>query len=158
MSKESHVLEGFEKNYMPAPTPKKKSEIEEFLEGYFTNNDVWHIDDPALKDFRPEKWIINKKTSDFTVFQDQKGIKEEIKFFFAKRLSEKTIGLQTVVVYSSLLKKLKEFLQNYYLDISSFVELDPEKSLLQWRTFLINEKECFNEKSHCNYSFNLSPF
>ena len=128
---------GFEKNYMPAPTSEKESEIEEFLEGYFANNDVWHIDDSALKEFRPEKWDRSNKTVDFTVFQDQEGIKKEIKFFLAKRLSEKTLSLKSCFVnYSNHFKKFKEFLKNHYPDISSLAELNPEKSLVQWRTFL----------------------
>jgi len=125
-----------ENSYVPVPTPKKKREIDDFLTGYWAN-DVWNVDDPFFEELKPETWN-RAKYLNFSMFQEI--IKKEIKFFFAKQLSERKISLHSAFTYSTALKHFNKFLHTFYPKIKSMTELEPERSFLQWRTYLINDQ------------------
>lgn len=115
-------------------TQPKQEEIIHFLTGYW-KNDVWDIADPFFNELRPEKWLGGHKRIDFSTLPVP--IRDEIKFMFATRLQCQEIRLTSVITYSTTVKKLGKFLNLYYPNISSIVDIPYEKSVVQWRTYLV---------------------
>jgi len=54
-------------------------------------DDVWNVDNPFFNELKPDTWK-TKKIINFSELQE--GVKEEVKFFFAKQLSEEKLSLQ----------------------------------------------------------------
>lgn len=122
--------------YKPLPTPVKINEIKEKLNGYW-ENDVWDIRDPFFDELRPDKWSAKKFSNVFTFFPT--GLKEEIKFFFAFRLQEHTLRLISVINYGIILSQLSNFLAKFYPRSKSFTNINYDKALMQWRSFLVEQ-------------------
>jgi len=122
--------------YRPVPTPAKLQEIEETLSGYW-KKDRWAITDPVFDEFRPEKCAANKNTIEFSSFRS--GVREEIKFFFVKRLQEHTMRLRTAVYYGNCFIRLAAFLDKIYPKIKSLADLEIEKAITKWRSYLIDQ-------------------
>ncbi len=123
--------------YKPAPTPAKWQEIEDTLAGFW-EQDLWNVYDPVFDEFRPDKWTTHGKTIDFSCLQS--GIKDEIKFFLVRNLQEHTMQLGTVVVhYGSCFVRLAEFFKRAYPRVGSLVNLDIEKAMIGWRSYLIGQ-------------------
>ena len=122
--------------YQIKPTVEKRQEISELLSGYW-GNDIWDIRDSFFDDLRPTKWSLSNKTIDFSGFSP--SIKDEVKYMYAYRLQEKEIRLITVIAYGVALNRLSEFLNKYYPEISSIVDISYDKSSLQWRSFLVDK-------------------
>lgn len=118
------------------PTAEKRLEISELLNSYWSNN-IWNIKDPFFDNLRPVNWKSSSRTIDFSDFSS--SISNEIKYMYAYRLQEKEIKLTTVILYSKVFKKLAEFLNDYYSEIYSIVDISYDKALLQWRSFLIDK-------------------
>jgi integrase len=117
-------------------TPAKLDEIHSALKGYW-ENDIWNITDPFFDEFRPEKWYVTTKTLDLS--QLKTGIKEEIKYFYVYRISNKIMRLQTAINYRSILNHLTIFLNQFYPDITSIIDIAYEKFLMHWRSYLTNQ-------------------
>ncbi|BAF60092.1 hypothetical protein PTH_2659 [Pelotomaculum thermopropionicum SI] len=130
--------------YRPVPTLAKLQEIEETLSGYW-EKDRWVITDPIFDEFRPERWTLTNKTIDFSRLQP--GIKGEVKFFFVHRLQEHTLRLKTAVVYGVCFARLAEFLERAYPRIKSFTDLEIEKAMIRWRSYLIEQGFKINKDS-----------
>ncbi|MCL6449506.1 MAG: tyrosine-type recombinase/integrase [Armatimonadetes bacterium] len=130
--------------YRPVPTPAKRQEIEETLAGYW-EKDRWVITDPIFDEFRPERWPSYNKTIDFSRLQP--GIKEEVKFFFVCRLREHTLRLITATVnYGNRLTRLSDFLKRAYPEIVSFADLEIEKAMTRWRSYLVERGLSVNKE------------
>lgn len=119
-----------------APTPEKLSEISSTLTGYW-QNDVWNITDSFFDDIRPEKWSLSNKTIDFSVLPV--AFLDETKFFFAKRLTDQSLRLQTAAIYSTCFSRLGEFLNNIYPIAASFVNIPLDKAMPKWRSYLVGQ-------------------
>lgn len=128
--------------YQIKPTVEKRQEISELLSGYW-GNDIWDIRDSFFDDLRPTKWSLSNKTIDFSGFSP--SIKDEVKYMYAYRLQEKEIRLITVIAYGVALNRLSEFLNKYYPEISSIVDISYDKALLQWRSFLVDKGMNIND-------------
>lgn len=116
------------------PTPEKLDEISATLTGYW-QDDVWNTTDTFFDDMRPEKSSFQCKTIDFSVFPVT--LRNEVKFFFAKRLTEQSLRLQSVVTYSGCFGRLADFLCNSYLNANSFVDVSLDKAMIKWRSYLV---------------------
>ena len=120
----------------PILTPTKCQEIKDTLTGYW-EQDRWHIFDSVFDEFRPQKWNFSEKNIDFSCLPP--GIKEEIKFFFVYRLREHTFRLHTAFRYSHCFPDLADFLERTYHGIVSFTNLELEKAMTKWRSYLIGK-------------------
>ncbi|SHJ88243.1 hypothetical protein SAMN02745219_03552, partial [Desulfofundulus thermosubterraneus DSM 16057] len=129
--------------YRPVPTPAKWREIEETMAGYW-EKDRWDITDPIFDEFRSERWTLPNKTIDFSRLQP--GIREEVKFFFVRRLREHTLRLRTVVVYGVCFARLADFLKRVYPGIESFTDLEIERVMIRWRSYLVEQGVSVNKK------------
>lgn len=128
--------------YKPVPTLAKQREIEETLMGYW-ERDKWDIADPVFDEFRPQRWTANK-TIDFSRLQP--GIKDEVKFFHVQRLREHSLRLQTAVIYGVCFSRLAAFLERTYPRIGSFTDLEIEKAITKWRSYLIEQGLTVNKQ------------
>ena len=123
--------------YNPVPSSAKWQEIKETLSGYW-EQDRWHIDDPVFDEFRHQKWAASTKNIDFSRLPP--GIKDEIKFFLVRRLRNHTLRLQTIVVgYGQSFIHLAEFLKQAYPGIGSFTNVEIEKAITKWRSYLVEQ-------------------
>ena len=116
----------------------KLLEIESNLLGYW-ENDIWNTEHPLLSQFNN---CVHEKTYrniDFSTFSSK--LKNEVKYFILSRLKDKEVRLYDTVVenYCKAFKQVSNFLNQYYPSISSFKELDIEKSLMQLRSYLIEK-------------------
>jgi integrase len=122
--------------YKPIPTQTKIHEIEGALTGYW-KQDRWYFLDTVFDEFRPKSWASVHKSIDFS--QLQPGIKDEIKFFIIRRLQEHTLRLHTVLNYGLHISRLAEFLKRAYPGIGSLTNLDIEKTMTRWRSYLVEQ-------------------
>jgi len=129
--------------YRPVPTPAKWREIEEALTGYW-EKDRWDITDPIFNEFRSERWMLPNKTMDFSRLQP--GIREEVKFSFVRRLRDHTLRLQTAVVYGVCFARLADFLKRVYPGVGSFTDLEIERVITRWRSYLVEQGVSVNKK------------
>jgi len=130
--------------YRPVPTPAKRQEIEETLTGYW-EKDRWDITDPIFDEFRSERrTTLPNKTIDFSRLQP--GIREEVKFFFVRRIREHTMRLHTAVNYGACFARLADFLERAYPRIISFTGLEIERVMTRWRSYLVEQGVSVNKK------------
>ena len=118
-------------------TPAKLDEISAALEGYW-GNDRWDITNPAFDEFRSLKWASNNNVIDFSNLQP--GIRKEIKFFFSQRLQRHTLRLRTAFDDTdSVLFAWLIFLKRTYPNISSFMDIEINKAMAKWRSYLLEQ-------------------
>lgn len=130
-------------SYQVKPIEEKRQEINDFLNGYW-GNDAWDIRNSFFDDLRPAKWSPSNKTIDFSAFSPL--IKDEVKYMYAYRLHEKEIRLISVIAYGTALNNLAGFLNEYYDEINSIVDIPYDKALLQWRSFLVDKGMNINDE------------
>lgn len=119
-----------------APTPQKLNEISSTLIGYW-QNDIWDITDSFFDDMRNKKRSMPNKTIDFGILPI--ALRNESKFFFAKRLIEQSLRLQTAVSYGLRFSRLAEFLKQRYPNATSFLDITLEKAMVKWRSYLVGQ-------------------
>ncbi|MBP2644330.1 MAG: XerC [Firmicutes bacterium] len=119
-----------------APTPEKLSEISSTLTGYW-QNDVWDTTDSVFDDMRPEKWSIPNNTINLSILPF--ALRDEVKFFFVKRLTEQSLRLLTVVGYGVCFSRLAKFLSSSYPKVTSFVDIPLDKAIVKWRSYLVGQ-------------------
>lgn len=141
--------------YQINPTIERKQEISELLRDYW-GNDIWDVRDSFFDDLRPENWSIACKTITFSAFSPL--IKDEVKYMYAIKLKQKEIRLITVIEYRSALNRLAEFFNKYYPEISSVTDIPYDKTLLQWRSFLIDKGFHINDKDEISNRFYKAVF
>lgn len=127
--------------YQIKATEEKKQKINNFLNSYW-DNDEWDIRDAFFDDLRPSKWGLSAKAINFSAFNPL--IKDEVKYMFAYRLQEKKIRLITVVAYGTALNHLAEFLNVYYHEATSIVDIPYDKAILQWHSYLVDKEMNIN--------------
>lgn len=113
----------------------KSAIIKNKINGYW-ENDIWDFNSEKLNEYNPRGFKINGYF-DLTGFQEY--IKEEVKYFLIHKMESRLLTMGTMLNTSSHINLVKEFLIKYYPGISSFIEIKPDKGLMQWRTFLIEE-------------------
>lgn len=128
--------------YRLVPTLAKQREIEGTLTGYW-ERDRWDIADPVFDEFRPQRWTANK-TIDFSRLQP--GIKDEVKFFHVQRLREHSLRLQTAIIYGACFSRLAAFLERTYPGVGSFTDLEIEKAIIKWRSYLVEQGLTVNKQ------------
>lgn len=116
--------------------------IEESISGYW-ESDIWDFKSEKLNKYNPKGFEIYG-CFDFTGFK--KHIKEEVKYFLICKMEDKLLTMGSMYNTSRIINLIKEFLTQYYQNISSFTEISNEKGLIQWRTFLIEKGYKVNEK------------
>ena len=122
--------------YKSIPTSAKLQEIAETLTGYW-KLDQWHFDDAIFDEFRPQRWTKYSRTIDFSSLLP--GVKDEIKFFLVRRLQEHTMRLRTVMSYVDNSNRLADFLKRTYPGIGSLTNLELDKAMTRWRSYLIEQ-------------------
>ncbi|KHO61892.1 hypothetical protein THYS13_23640 [Thermoanaerobacter sp. YS13] len=60
-------------------------------------------------------------------------------------MQEKEIRLIGVATYGNALNRLAEFLNEYYPDVTSIVDIPYDKALLQWCSFLVDKGMSIND-------------
>lgn len=126
-------------------TPEKIGEISSTLIGYW-QNDIWYITGPFFNDMRPEKWSVRNKAIDFSILPAP--LREEVKFFFVKRLTEQSLRLQSALNYGICFSRLAEFISNSYPNANSFVEIHLDKAMTKWRSYLVNHGMSVGKDGH----------
>ncbi|MEI4618193.1 tyrosine-type recombinase/integrase [Bacillus cereus] len=122
--------------YTPEISPEKKEQILQQLQGYLMN-DVWDLRDNFFEVYdSKESWGSNKKRIDFTSFSFY--IQQELKYFFAKEIVNRSVTIGTLLRYSVTFKYLSDFLNKQYPNIHSFIELPYERGLIKYKSYLIN--------------------
>lgn len=113
----------------------KLQEIQSNLEGY-CENDIWDIKSQYFKDIIGDNYTGGIRNINFTAFPYK--LKDEMKFYILYRLKSKEIATCTIIkAYCSPFKQVSAFLDKYYSNINSFIELDINKALIQLRSFLL---------------------
>jgi integrase len=108
--------------------------------------DCWDITDPFF-DFLPKpnrRRHPLKRMIDFSPFNV--GVREELKFFLAYRLEHQELHLSTALVYSSCFGALATFFTRQYPGLDSLTKLVPDKVMLQWRSFLVEQGAKLNSQ------------
>ncbi|WP_255259343.1 hypothetical protein [Bacillus toyonensis] len=122
--------------YQPEITPEKKEKVLQQLQGYWMN-DVWDLRDNFFKVYdSKESWRSNKKRIDFKSLSFY--IRQELKYFFAIEILNSSVTIGTVLSYSFTFKHLSVFINKYYPNIHSFIEIPYERGLMKYKSYLIN--------------------
>lgn len=116
--------------------------IDDGITGYW-RTDIWDFKSTELNKYNPKELTVSG-CFDFTGFQEY--IKREIKYFFLFKMENKLLTMGTMYNTTRRINLLKEFLNKHYPYIDSFTEINYEKGLMKWRTFLIDKKYKINEK------------
>lgn len=138
--------------YKPIPTLAKVNEIQETLKGYW-EKDRWDIRDSFFDELRPKKWSGTNYFCDFSLFQP--GIKDEIKFFFVTRFQEHTLRFKTAVRYGATFNQLSNFLAKFYPRSRSFTDIDYDKGLIQWRSYLLEQGLAVKKDGRPNHNYEV---
>jgi integrase len=132
---------------------KEVNPIDNFLSGYW-ENDIWNVDDDEMRQFYVKPLNIKTKTMDFSYLPFP--IKKELKYYFAYRLTEDTLTIQTVLYYYLLTKHLNDLFNRYYQSVNTISEIPYEDIIFRWRN-LLNQKGVTTIKKdgsdHGNISF-----
>ncbi len=116
--------------------------IEDSINGYW-ENDIWDFKSTELNKYNPRQIQVSG-CLDFTRFKEY--IKQEIKYFFLFKMENKLLTMGTMYNTARGNNLVKEFLTEYYPYINSFTEINYEKGLMKWRTYLIDKRYKVNEK------------
>lgn len=116
--------------------------IDDGITGYW-KTDIWDFKSTELNKYNPKELTVSG-CFDFTGFQEY--IKREIKYFFLFKMESKLLTMGTMYNTTRGINLVKEFLNKHYPYIDSFTEINYEKALMKWRTFLIDKKYKINEK------------
>jgi len=127
-----------------ARTAEKMNEINSSLVGYW-QNDVWDINDSFFDDIRPINW---NRTKIIDLSSLPLVLRNEMKYFFVKRLKDKTLQLHTMSNYGTCIRYFAEFLKHYYPKVTSFIDIAPEKVMLKWRSYLVTKGLKVNKDGH----------
>jgi len=112
----------------------KIHKLHRFISGYW-ENDIWDANDPIFTDFRKSEWGKRHRKMNFSFFSS--SLKKEVKFFILTRIQNDELQLYSAIHnYGRSFKRLADFLTKYYPGLSSFVELDINKALMQLRSYL----------------------
>ncbi|KGR86235.1 MULTISPECIES: hypothetical protein [Ureibacillus] len=126
------------------------------LSGYWKNDQWDPLDCPLYK-----KGAKIKKQS--IKFKDTLNprIKNELKYYFFKRLTNSEINMVTVWSNSSAINRLQDFILRFYSDIGSILDIPYEKFSIHYKTYLLEHgKSNFTVKGYLQlynriYSFFL---
>ncbi|MDF0727711.1 site-specific integrase [Cytobacillus sp. S13-E01] len=114
------------------PLPHHLEQINEPLLGYWAN-DVWNVQEcPFLdKHYDWNRKLIFDKVHNLR-------LKNELKYYFYKGLQETRISITYAFMhYSPCLKVFTEFNTRYYVNLDSIIDIQKEKFLTEYRTFLV---------------------
>ena len=116
--------------------PTKLDQMHAVLTGYW-ENDRWDVYDPCFDGIRFATWNRNARAIDFARLGP--GIRDEFKFYFAFRLQQRTMRLRTAIGHGTMLNKLAAFLNRFYPHATSLIDIDYDRLLMQWRSYLIDQ-------------------
>ncbi|PNK43746.1 recombinase XerD [Bacillus thuringiensis] len=98
---------------------------------------MWDLRDNFFEVYdSKESWRSNKKRIDFTSFSFY--IRQELKYFFAIEILNRSVTIGTLLSYSFTFKHLAAFLNKHYPNIHSFIEIPYERGLMKYKSYLIN--------------------
>ena len=120
----------------------KTNIIENSITGYW-KTDIWDFKSVELNKYNPKELTVSG-CFDFTGFQEY--IKREIKYFFLFKMESKLLTMGSMYNTARRINLVKEFLNKHYPYIDSFTEINYEKGLMKWRTFLVDKKYKINGK------------
>lgn len=110
--------------------------IREKLSGYWAE-DVWNIDKCPIESVG----ALSFKTKNIDFLQIKNvNIRAEMKFFFSQRLLDKTYRISSIWSgYYTAFKAFSEFISLKYPNALSIVDIDKDKFLFEYRTFLTDK-------------------
>ena len=119
----------------------KTNIIENSITGYW-KTDIWDFKSTELNKYNPKELLVSG-CFDFTGFQGY--IKKEAKYFFFFKMENKLLTMGTMYNTARGINLVKEYLTKCYPCINSFTEINYEKGLMQWRSFLVEKRYKINE-------------
>lgn len=117
---------------------EKVREIVDFLASSYWGKDIWNIQDSIFLELGCISKKKGKKNISFSLIKNQ-WLKNEIKYFLAKKLLSRKIKLSTIQNYSSRFKRLLGYIEKNYPNIQSIYELE-EKDIEKFKNYLIRGK------------------
>lgn len=113
-----------------------QQEISTKLTGYW-ENDIWKCNHPVFDKYRKTFRDRTYRSINFSLFSDD--LKNEIKYFILYRLDNDDAKLHNTIIrsYSRSFKHVAAFLNRYFPGIKSIIELDIFKTLIKFKTYLM---------------------
>lgn len=149
-----NIIDTFKPNIIDTPTDKITETLSKYTEcvinedksaiyteistNYFLENDKWHIDFFGnIEQFKDQvhNYKYNSKNISFPFHN--KNINKEVKFIVYNKLFSDEWGLNSALNGQvSYMKRLAEFINEKYPNISSVIDLDVKKTNFQWIDWL----------------------
>lgn len=134
----------------------KINQINTDLSGYWLQ-DIWHTKDAIFDDMRVRTSAsLNHTSITFTAFPAT--IRNEVKYYLVKHLTEQKLSLLTMMNYSTNFFRLGQFITLTYPNIMSFAELNPEKALIRWKSYLVDKENRLPTNTSLTIFKNLLDF
>lgn len=114
---------------------KKTEELKTIINTKW-NYDIWDLNDTFFKQFGEKATEL--RFLNLTGFKA--NVKTEIKYFFAYQLLNQKWKLNTLVGLAPRVKIFAKYLNTYYPRIKSISEINIKKFILEWKTFLLDNK------------------
>ncbi|MCH5583494.1 tyrosine-type recombinase/integrase [Shimazuella sp. AN120528] len=118
------------------PSQERVNEMNQMINGYW-ERDRWNLCDSFFGRENQPLNVIHTEDIDFSRILNP-SLRIESKYYFAKRLTEKTLKLGSMSTYRKGIHSLAIFLNQYYPTANSFVEILYDKAKIQHRSFLIS--------------------
>lgn len=127
----------------------KYGEIIEYLKqdnGYWLENDKWHISDAAFKDNNLiDKYSRNAKSINLNYINNL-NIKNEIKYFVVYSIKNRHIKIGPLLkIYQSAIKHLNEYIVKFFNDKQSFNDIEVNE--IKWKLYLTDKGISVNENN-----------
>ena len=113
----------------------QKNTMLETITGYF-DNDIWDINTEEMQELMKYNERINRKQHNLNFSGIPEPIKLEAKYWIWWRFTNDTITAHSAFGVVLVLRKIGEFIENYYPEIDSIRRIPYEKYRLQWTNFL----------------------
>jgi len=122
--------------FKPIQNETKLLEVSSSVSGYW-DNDIWDINNHIFAELIDNIPKTGQRFINFSSFPSR--LKNEAKFFILSRFESKEITSGTIIKnYCSAFKQVADFLEKYYSNSYSFIEINIDKALIQLRSFLID--------------------
>lgn len=103
---------------------------------YFIENNTWDIS--FFKEINQFKDIENKKNPKIKFVAINDKLNKELKFIVYNKIFREEWGLKSIHFHATNIKRIGEFLNIKYSNISSLEELDQNKVCLEWINWLVD--------------------
>lgn len=121
----------YDYHFVPEPDFNRVAEMEAFLRGTCWDNDIWDLKDSAFNEYKHSAADHAERR---IVFSEVSGLfKTELKYYFAMRISQRTLHLHTIHQnYRFAISLYMRFLSEFYPELRSFSEIKVNELQTQW--------------------------